>query len=343
MKITGSLSVIAITAALVAASCGGGGATASPTPTTAAATTAAATAAPTWTPTKASELVVQAAAGGGSDIFARKIADVLTKEKIVSQPINVVNKPGGSGAVAYSYVKQKQGDPHFLATVTLSYLTTPLQSNAGYSYTELTNLVTLAVDDFVAVVKDDAPYKDLKELVAAAKSKGPKQIKVGGTQVGSSDSIIPALIEQAAGVQFNYITFTSGGEVNAALLGGTVDFAIANPAEALSLVQGKKLRAIASFSPQRLKGWDVGTAKEQGIDVTWEQFRGIVAPGGLKDAEQKYWTDALVQMTKSSDWQKYLDDNTLRPLVKTGADVKKYLDDQTASLKIVLTKLGVIK
>lgn len=337
------------TLAILAISCGGGGTgTASPTtaPTKAAtaAPTVAATAAPTWTPTKASELVVQAAAGGGSDIFARKIADVLTKDKIVSQPINVVNKPGGSGAVAYTYMKQKQGDPHFLATVTLSYLTTPLQNtNAGYSYADLTNLVTLAVDDFVAVVKAEATYKDLKELVAAAKTKGPKQIKVGGTQVGSSDSIIPALIEQAAGVQFNYITFQSGGEVNAALLGGTVDFAIANPAEALSLVQGKKLRAIASFSPAKLKGWDVATAKEQGIDVVWEQFRGIVAPGGIKEAEQKYWTDALVQMTKSADWTKYLDDNTLRPMVKTGAEAKKYLDDQTASLKTVLTKLGVIK
>jgi len=340
------------TVAILAVSCGGGGTgAASPTvaPTTAptkaatAAPTVAATPAPTFAPAKAVELVVQAAAGGGSDIFARKIADVLTKGKIVAQPVNVVNKPGGSGAVAYTYLKQKQSDPHFLATVTLSYLTTPLQNtNAGYSYADLTNVLTLAVDDFVAVVKDDAKYKDLKELVAAAKA-NPKGIKVGGTQVGSSDSIIPALVEQAAGVQFNYITFASGGEVNAALLGGTIDFAIANPGEALSLVQGKKLRAISSFSPERLKGWDVATAKEQGINVVWEQFRGIVAPGGIKPAEEKFWADALVQMTKSPDWEKYLSDNTLRPLVKTGPDAKKYLDDQVASLKIVLTKLGVIK
>ncbi len=344
MRLTRTLATMAVAAGLVAAACGGGG-TASPAPaTSAAAATSTPTPAPTWAPTKDVELVVQASAGGGSDIFARKIADILTKEKLSAKPINVVNKPGGSGAVAYTYVKQKQADPHFLATVTLSYLTTPLSNtNAGYTYADLTNLVTLAVDDFVAVVKEEASYKTLKDIVDAAKSKGPKQIKVGGTQVGSSDSIIPALIEQAAGVQFNYITFQSGGEVNAALLGGTVDFAIANPAEALSLVQGKKLRAVASFSPDPLKGWNVGTAKSQGINVVWEQFRGIVAPGGLKEIEQKYWADALEKMTKSADWQKYLDDNTLRALVKKGADAKKYLDDQNAMLKTVLTKLGVIK
>ncbi len=342
MRIRAIPSVIAITTALVAASCGGAPA-ASPSPSpTAAAATAAPTAAPTWIPTKSVELVVQAAAGGGSDIFARKIADTLTKEKIVTQPINVVNKPGGSGAVAYSYIKQKAGDPHYLATVTLSYLTTPLQQAAGYTYKDLTNIVTLAVDDFVAVVKAESPYKDLKDLIAAAKAK-PKDIKVGGTQVGSSDSIIPALVEQAAGVQFNYITFKSGGEVNAALLGGTVDYAISNPGEVVSLIDGKKLRAIASFSPERLKGSSVPTAKEQGINVVWEQFRGIVMPGGTKPVERTYWANALTQMTKSADWQKYLDDNTLRPLMKTGTDVDKYLDDQNASLKTVLTKLGLIK
>lgn len=333
------------TMAILAVSCGGGGTTTvSPAATTAAApTTAASTAAPTWTPTRAVELVVQAAAGGGSDIFARKIADVLIKQKIVGQPINVVNKPGGSGAVAYNYVLQKKADPHYLATVTLSYLSTPLQEKPGYTYPDFSNLVTLAVDDFIAVVKADAPYQTLNDLVTAAKAK-PKQIKVGGTQVGSSDSIIPALIEAATGAQFNYVTFKSGGEVNTAILGGTVDWVAANPGEAKALIDGKKLRAIAAFSPEPLKGYEsVKTAKAQGVDVVWEQFRGIIAPGGIAAAERAFWTKALTDMTKSPEWSTYLEENTLRPLVKTGPDVDKYLDEQNAKLKAVLTKLGLIK
>lgn len=323
--------------AILAVSCGGSG-TGSASPTA-----AAATAAPAWTPTRPIELVVQAAAGGGSDIFARKIADVLNKEKIVTQPINVVNKAGGSGAVAYNYVLQKKADPHVLATVTLSYLTTPLQEKPGYTHPDFTNLVTLATDDFIAVVKAESPYQSLNDLVAAAKAK-PKGIVVGGTQVGSSDSIIPALIEAATGAQFNYVTFRSGAEVNTAILGGTVDWVAANPGEAKALIDGKKMRAIAAFSPEPLKGYEsVKTSKSQGVDVVWEQFRGIIAPGGISAAERAYWTKALSDLTKSAEWNKYLEDNSLRPLVKTGTDVDKFLDAQNALLKTVLTKLGLIK
>jgi len=323
--------------AILAVSCGGSG-TGSASPTA-----AAATAAPAWTPTRPIELVVQAAAGGGSDIFARKIADVLNKEKIVTQPINVVNKAGGSGAVAYNYVLQKKADPHVLATVTLSYLTTPLQEKPGYTHPDFTNLVTLATDDFIAVVKAESPYQSLNDLVAAAKAK-PKGIVVGGTQVGSSDSIIPALIEAATGAQFNYVTFRSGAEVNTAILGGTVDWVAANPGEAKALIDGKKMRAIAAFSPEPLKGYEsVKTSKAQGVDVVWEQFRGIIAPGGISAAERAYWTKALSDLTKSAEWNKYLEENSLRPLVKTGPDVDKFLDAQNASLKTVLTKLGLIK
>ena len=293
-----------------------------------------------WEPTEPIELVVQADAGGGSDIFARQIAELLSSEGLVSQPINVVNKPGGSGAVAYSYLKQKGVNPHFLATVTLSYLSTPLQQDTGVSYSDFSNLAVLAVDDFIAVVPADSPYETLEDLVAAAEQ-NPDQIRVGGTQLGSSDSIIPALVEKAGDVQFNYITFESGGEVNAAVLGGTVDFAVANPGEAKSLIDGGELRAIASFSPERLEGFDVPTATEQGYDVTWEQFRGIIAPGGISDGERAFWEDALAQMAESDTWQSYLTENTLRPLLLTGDDAEQYVAEQSTALEAVLADLGV--
>ncbi len=203
--------------------------------------------------------------------------------------------------------------------------------------------MTLAVDDFIAVVKAESPYQSLGDLITAAKAK-PKEIKVGGTQVGSSDSIIPALVEQIAGVQFNYVTFGSGALANAALLGGTVDWVAANPGEAKSLIDGKKLRAVAAFSPDPLKGYEsVKTAKAQGIDVVWEQFRGVIAPGGLTPEQKAYWTKALTDLTKNAEWGKYLEDNTLRPLVKSGADAEKYIEAQNATTKTVLTKLGLVK
>ncbi|MBI3915526.1 MAG: hypothetical protein HY322_00770 [Betaproteobacteria bacterium] len=110
-----------------------------------------------WKPDKAVEFVVQAAAGGGSDIFGRTIAKIMSDEKIVTVPINVVNKPGGSGAVAYSYLSRTKDDPHVIATATGGYITTPVQGKSPVSYKDFTNLAVLCVEDYVGVVRADSP------------------------------------------------------------------------------------------------------------------------------------------------------------------------------------------
>ena len=296
-----------------------------------------------WKPDKPVEFVVQAAAGGGSDIFARNLAKVLAAEKIVTVPINVVNKPGGSGAVAYSYVNTKKGDPHVIATATGGYLTTPIQGHSPVSYRNFSNLAVLCVEDYVAVVRNESPYKTLKDVIAAAKQK-PNGVRFGGSSIGSSDSIIEHRVEKATGAQLNYIVFQSGGEVNAALLGGTVDLASPNPSEAAQLIQAGRLRALAMFSPERLQKWkDVPTAKEQGIDVTLEQFRGVIAPSGLTKDQELFWHNAMLKLYQSAGFKKYLDDNGLRPLLKVGDDAQKYLAEQDKFYTEVLNELGVVK
>ena len=296
-----------------------------------------------WKPEKPVEFLVQSAAGGGSDIFARTAAKILADEKIVTVPINVVNKPGGSGAVAYSYLNQKKGNPYIIATATGGYITTPVQGQSPVSYKNFTNVAVLCVEDYVGVVRADSPHKSLKDVIAAAKQK-PNSIRVGGTGPGSSDAIIRNRLEKAAKVQLNFITFQSGGEVNAALLGGSVDFASPNPSEAAQLVKAGRLRPLAMFSPQRLDNWkDVPTAKEQGIDVTLDQFRGVAAAGGLTKEQSLFWQNAMVKLFQSAGFKKYLQENGLRPLIKVGADADKYLAEQTAFYTEILTELGMVK
>jgi putative tricarboxylic transport membrane protein len=296
-----------------------------------------------WKPEKPVEFLVQSAAGGGSDIFARTIAKALTDSKAVTVPINVVNKPGGSGAVAYSYLNTKKGDPHVIATATGSYITTPVQGHSPVSHKDFSNVAILAVEDYVGVVRADSPYKSLKELIATAKQK-PNAIRVGGSGPAGSDAIIRHRLEKAAGVKLNFIVFQSGGEVNAALLGGSVDFASPNPSEATQLIKAKRIRPLAMFSPERLDNWkDVPTAKEQGINVTLEQFRGVVAPSGISKEQALFWQNAMVKMFQSPVFQKYLDENGLRPLVKVGNEADKYLDEQYDFYKEILTELGLVK
>jgi len=296
-----------------------------------------------WKPERPIEFVVQAAAGGGSDIFARTIAKIMTSEKIVTVPVNVVNKPGGSGAVAYSYLRTKRGDPHVIATATSSYLTTPIQGHSPVSYKDFTNIAVLCVEDYVAVVRAESPYKTLKDVIEAARKK-PNGIRIGGSSVGSSDNIIEHRLEKTAGVQLNYIVFQSGGEVNAALLGGSVDLASPNPSEAAQLITAGRLRPLAMFSPERLSNWpNVPTAREQGFDVTLEQHRGLVAAGGITKEQALFWENAMVKLFQSPDFKKYMSDNGLRPLLKVGEDSEKYVADQHQFYTEILTELGIAK
>jgi putative tricarboxylic transport membrane protein len=296
-----------------------------------------------WKPDRPVEFVVQAAAGGGSDLFARTMAEIMTKEKLVEVPVNVVNKPGGSGAVAYAYMKTKRGDPHVIGTATSSYLTTPIQGHSPVSYKDFTNIAVLCVEDYVAVVRTQSPYKTLKDLVEAARKK-PNGIRIGGSSVGSSDNIIENRLEKAAGIQLNYIVFNSGGEANAALLGGSVDLAGPNPSEAAQLIQAGRLRPLAMFSPERLQNWpDVPTAREQGYDVTLEQHRGVILTGGVTEQQSLYWQNVMVKLFQSAGFKKYMSDNGLRPLLKIGEDSEKYIAEQNKYYTEILTELGIAK
>ena len=186
-------------------------------------------------PEKPVTIIVHASAGGGSDIFARTMASAVEKNKLLPKPLVVENKPGGSGAIAFAYVAGKKKDPYFMLTAVTSFLTTPLMGKAPVSLKDFTPIANFAFDEYMLMVNPKSKYKSVKEIIADAKA-NPKKITVGGTQLGSSDSICAYLVEKAAGVQFNYVVFNGGGEVNAALLGGHIDIAVSNPGDRKSVV-----------------------------------------------------------------------------------------------------------
>ncbi len=246
-------------------------------------------------PEKPITLVVHAGAGGGSDIFSRTLSATFDKEKLLPQPIVVENKPGGSGAIAFAYVAGKKRDPYFLLTAVTSFLTTPILRKSQITYKEFTPIANFAFDEYMVIVRAESKYKSMKDIVNDAKA-NPKKITVGGTQLGSSDSICAYLIEKAAGVQLNYIVFNSGGEVNAALMGGHIDIAVANPGEALELAKANKVRTLGVFSEKRLAGApDVPTLKEQGLNAIYVQNRGLVAPEGIPEDARKVLEEAFLK------------------------------------------------
>jgi len=295
-------------------------------------------------PSKPVTLIVHASAGGGSDIFARTMASAFEKDKLLPQPIVVENKPGGSGAIAFAYVAGKKGDPYFLLTAVTSFLTTPLLGHSPVGLKDFTPMANFAFDEYMVIAKADSRFNSMKDVIDEAKGH-PKQITVGGTQLGSSDSICKSLIEEGAGIQLNYVVFNSGGEVNAAILGGHVDIGVANPGEALELMKAGKVKVLGIFSEKRLSAApDVPTMMEQGIkNAVYVQNRGLVAPAGIPADARKIMEKALYNYTQTDIFKKYVKDNMLSEAWMDGATFGKWLEKENVRYKNMLTEMGVLK
>ncbi|MDV6318515.1 tripartite tricarboxylate transporter substrate binding protein [Chromohalobacter sp. HP20-39] len=284
-----------------------------------------------WSPSQQVSMVVPFKPGGGSDIFGRAATSGI--EEVRSDiDISVQNIVGGSGAVGYSTLLQRKGNPHYLlASETGAAIILPIMNDVPYSWDKLTPIAEAAEDHTMIIVANNSPYKSISDLVDAAKE-GQVNIAISGK--GSPASLAFKLIEKDQDVSFNRVVFESGSANNAALLGGDVAAAGANPGEAIELIKAGKVRALTIFKEERFQREplsDVPTIAEAGIDVDVTptlQFRGILAAPGLSEAQQTYWENAIKAWSKTEGYKNYIDNNYLTPKVRTGDEFADFLAKQ---------------
>jgi putative tricarboxylic transport membrane protein len=293
-------------------------------------------------PNKSIEVVVHTGPGGGSDLFARAIAELLQKEKLVSQRLQVVNKSGGGSAVAMSYLAEKKGEPHTIGFFTGIWVTNPLTTaEANVTLKDLTPVARLVLEPAVIVVKADSPYKNMKDFVEAAK-KSPNQLRQSGGSVTSRDNLVRLLIQKATGTQWTFISFPSGGERLSNLLGGHVQMMVIEPQEAGEQIRAGNLRVIASLTEKRLASLpDVPTIKEQGIDVPLiPQARGVLAPPAAPREIVQYWEGVFDRFVKTPTWKQYVEQNQFEDGYLKGTALTKFFDDLTVQMRDVLKEAG---
>jgi putative tricarboxylic transport membrane protein len=149
------------------------------------------------------------------------------------------------------------------------------------------------------------------------------------------------MIEAAAKIKLNYIPFKSGGEVNAAILGGHVDVALGNPNELFGYVEAGKLLPLAVFSDDRIPALkNVPTMKEVGHNVVSRSTRGVVAPAGLSKNEEQFYVSMMKKITESKQWKDYADKNLMTVKFLGGADYAKYLAQEREDLAALLKSIG---
>lgn len=293
-------------------------------------------------PTRPIELVVHGGPGSGNDVFGRALVSVIEQEKLAPVRVQVANKPGGGSTTAANYVFSKKGDPHVLGVFTNIWLTDPLvQTEAKARLQEMTPIARVVVEPALVVVRADSPYKSLQDFVAAAKEK-PGQLKQSGGSVTARENIVRQLLQGVSGARWTFISFPSGGERVAALLGGHVDIMIMEPSEAGEQVRAGKLRVVAQVTEKRLEGFkDVPTLKEAGFDVpNVPQTRGLVGPPDMPADAVAYYEELILKATQAPGWQKYLQDNHFEGAYLKAQETRAFLDQYESQIRGLLQEAG---
>jgi putative tricarboxylic transport membrane protein len=293
-------------------------------------------------PTKPIEIIVHTGPGGGADVLARVISQLVEKEKLAPVRLQVTNKPGGGGLTGMNYVVEKKGDAHAIALFTGVWMTNPLtQAEAKVTIKDMTPIVRLVLEPALIAVKADSPHKTLKDFIDAAK-KNPGQMKQSGGSITGRDNVIRQLLMKNTGANWAFISFPGGGERIAAVLGGHVNMMVIEPQEAGEHIRAGNMRVLAQVTDKRLAAFpNVPTLKEAGFDVpVVPQVRGVVAPPGIPADAVAYYEDLFGRLVKTASWKKYLQDNQFEDGFMKSAELSKFFDEFTGTMRNILKEAG---
>jgi putative tricarboxylic transport membrane protein len=253
-------------------------------------------------------IVAPAAPGGGWDQTARAMQQVLERTGIVGTPI-VENIPGAAGTIGLArFVGAERGNGDTLLVSGLIMLGGIVTYDSPVTLADAVPIARLTGEYEALAVPAASRFATLEDLLAAFREH-PEAISWGGGSVGGSDQILAGLIAAAIGVEprrVNYIGFSGGGEALSAVLGGQVSVGINGLAEFAAQIDAGALRVLAVSSGERLPGVEAPTLRERGVDVEFENWRSVVAPPGITDAERERLTAVVDAMVKSAEWRELL-------------------------------------
>ncbi len=305
-----------------------------------------------WEPTKPVEFVVPAGTGGGADQMARFIQGVVSKNKLMPQPIIVVNKSGGAGAEGFLDVKGDKGNPHKIVITLSNLFTTPLATGVPFNWRDMTPVAMLALDEFVLWVNEESPHKTAKAYVEAVKSQPDNTLKMGGTGSKQEDQIITVLIEKAAGKKIRYIPFKGGGDVAVQLVGKHIDSTVNNPIEAESHWRAGKLRALCVMDkakmpyPEKLtatQSWqDIPTCASAGIPVDYLMLRGIFMPAGVTPEQVAYYVDLFKKLRATPEWKEFMQKGAFNQTFMTGQEFIDWLGKNEQMHRVLMKEAGFL-
>jgi putative tricarboxylic transport membrane protein len=300
-------------------------------------------------PDKPVEFIAPANPGGGWDLTCRMSAQVLKEAGLVTQPIVVVNKPGGFGVVAMTDITRNRAKDQNVLVAFSAVLTTQMAIKKNpFTYKDVTPVATLFVDYGAIAVRKDSKYASFKDLVEDWKKQPGGISFAGSSPPGGLDHIRIAMMAKKLGLplkELRYVAFQGGADALAALLGGHVTAFVGEAGEIAGHAESGTIRPLAILSDRKLTGIfeKVPMAKEFGVDVVSPNWRGFYAAPEMKKENLKYWEETLGKMVKTKQWADVLEKQAWVDLFLTGDKLNKFLDEELTMYQSLAKELGLVQ
>ena len=301
---------------------------------------------PAWKPTRPVEFVVGSGAGGGNDRTARLLQKIWRENQWL-EPVNVVNKPGGGGALAYTFVSQQTGDAHYIVVARKAVLTNHILGRSPLHYGDLTPLAVMANEPNAFAVRADSPLRSLKELVDTLSTDAQSiTTSVGSTRGGPSHMAVVQLAKIAGADlrKLKVVTFNGSAESVTNLLGGHIQM-ISSSVDALVPHQRSgTMRILGVATAQRTPALpNVPTFREQGYDTVIGNWTAIMGPKSLTPAQIAYWDDLLERTFNHAAWKAMLDADALEHDFRKSRATRELMARDYELERKMLNELGMTK
>lgn len=289
-------------------------------------------------------MMVPNSPGGGYDLTARTAVKIMEDTDITGR-VEVFNVIGAGGTVAMARLMNERGNDDLMMTMGLGVVGATYTNGSNIKASDATALAKLIEDPGAIFVPADSPFQTVQDFVAAWKADPAKVTIGGGSSPGGPDHLFPMELAEKVGVDpkaVNFVTYDGGGDLLTALLGKKITAGTSSPGELIDQIAAGQLRVLAVSSDERVEGVDAPTLKESGIDLTFANWRGVLAPPGISDDAKQAMIHALEELHDTDQWKEALVKNGWTDAFITGAAFEQFLVDQDNRVSSTLTELGLV-
>ena len=285
--------------------------------------------------------------GGVADLTARPVAAAM--EKVLKNPVGVVNKTGAAGAVGMQFVATSKPDGYTLLLALSSISIIPEADKLfgrppAFTVDQFAPIALISADPTILVVRAESPWKTAREFIEDARNR-PGQISFSSSGVYGTLHMAMELLQHATGIKLRHVPYAGAGPALTAILGGHVDALASGPAVVLPHIKAGKLRALAGWGDKRVAAMpDVPTFKELGYpDAEFYIWAGLFAPRGTPEPVLQKLRDAVRAAVADPEFKAAMDKLETPIAFKQGDEFQKFFDADARRLAEGVRKVGRIE